>query len=306
MNSTTLGILFMLGFCAVAPMMDAMAKATPTEVPVAQVLVARFGIQVALLYPLLLLLRLPARTTLVEAGFHLLRALALIAATFCFFTALRFMPLADGIAIFFVSPFVVSLMGALFLKEPIGWRRTTASAVGFGGALLVIRPSFVELGAVALLPLCTAVLFAIYMLMTRSMSQKGHPLVLQAHTALAATVVTLPPVLLADGTGHALLDPVWPDGIAPWTLLGVGIAATISHVLLTFALRLAPAGLIASLQYFEILGATLVGYLAFDDLPTPLTFLGIAIIVGSGLYTIQRERRLARQLDRETLPTPPA
>ncbi|MBP0481214.1 DMT family transporter [Sagittula sp. M10.9X] len=292
----------MLAFCALAPVMDAFAKATPPEVPVAQILVARFGIQVALLYPLLLAMRLPARTTLRAAAFHAARALTLILATFCFFTALRAMPLADAIAIFFVSPFIVSLMGAVFLKEPIGWRRITASLVGFGGALLVIRPSFSDLGAIALLPLATAALFAGYMLLTRAMSQKAHPLVVQAHTSLAATVLVLPPVMLADGSGNAFLDPVMPSGFALFTLAGVGLIATVSHVLLTYALRMAPAGLVSSLQYFEIIGATLVGYLAFGDLPTPLTILGIAIIIASGLYTIARERRI----EREARPVPPA
>lgn len=301
-SSTTLGILFMLAFCAIAPVMDAFAKATPAEIPVTQILVARFGIQVVLLYPIVMLMRLPHGMTLRDSAFHAVRALALILATYCFFTALRFMPLADAIAIFFVSPFIVSLMGAVFLGETIGWRRITASLVGFAGALLVIRPSFVDLGAVALLPLATAVLFSCYMLLTRAMSQKSHPLVLQAHTALAATVLTLPPILLADGSGITLLDPVWPTGFALVTLTGVGVIATISHVCLTFSLRMAPASLVSSLQYFEIVGATIVGYIAFGDLPTPLTVLGIAIIVASGLYTIARERRL----EREAQPAPPA
>ena len=108
---------------------------------------------------------------------------------------------------------------------------------------------------------------------------------------------------VADGSGNVWFDPVWPTGFAVVTLAGVGIVATLSHVFLTFALRMAPAGLVSSLQYFEIVGATIVGYIAFGDLPTPLTVLGIAIIVASGLYTITRERRLERAAAR---PLPPA
>ncbi|MFW2542111.1 DMT family transporter [Primorskyibacter sp. 2E107] len=301
-NQTTLGILFMLAFCTLAPMMDAMAKATPHEVPIAQVLAARFSIQVVLLYPVALLAGLSVAVSRGDIGLHLARAAALLTATGCFFTALRFMPIADAISIFFVEPFILTLMGAVFLGEPIGWRRVAAAAVGFGGALLVIRPSFSDLGPVALLPLCTAFLFAIYMLLTRSMSQRVDPIVLQAHTALAASAMIIPPLLLMDGSGSALLDPIWPEGKALWTLTGLGVIATASHLMLTKALRLAPAGVIAPLQYLEIVGATVIGYLAFGDFPTPLTWVGIAIIVGSGLYIIQRERRLERDLQ---APAPP-
>jgi drug/metabolite transporter (DMT)-like permease len=101
------------------------------------------------------------------------------------------------------------------------------------------------------------------MLMTRSMAQRLPPVALQGHTALAACLLIVPLLALFEGSGNALFDPVWPQGHAVWTLLGVGIVATISHLCLTFALRYAPAGTIAPLQYLEIVGATVIGYLAF-------------------------------------------
>lgn len=302
-STTTLGILFMLGFCAVAPVMDGLAKLTPAEVPVAQIVAARFIFQVLALYPMLLLSGAALGMHWRDMGQHMLRALALLLATLCFFNAIRFMPIADAIAIFFVEPFILTLMGAVFLKEPIGWRRMAASVVGFGGALLVIRPSFADLGLVAALPLGTAFLFAIYMLLTRAMSQRVAPLTLQAHTALAASLILLPLLILFQGRGIPALDPVWPSPTAVWTLLGVGVFATISHILLTFSLRFAPAGTIAPLQYFEIIGATAVGYAFFGDFPTGLTWLGIAIIVGSGLYIFWRERQAEL---RAKAPLPPA
>ncbi|KUF11233.1 DMT family transporter [Pseudoponticoccus marisrubri] len=301
-DQTTLGIVLMLGFCILAPVMDAFAKATPEIVPVPQILAFRFAIQVVILLPLAAAMGLALRVTWRDAALHLARAGTVLVATGFFFTALRYMPIADAISIFFVEPFILTLLGALFLSEPVGWRRLTACAVGFGGALLVIRPSFADLGAVSLLPLATAALFAVYMLMTRSMSQRLSPLVLQGHTALAACVLVIPPLIWLDGSGATLFDPVWPEGRARWTLLGVGVVATISHLFLTFALRLAPAGTIAPLQYLEIVGATLIGYLAFGDFPTPLTWVGIAIIVAAGLYVFERERRLEA---RAKAPAPP-
>ncbi|MBV7397072.1 DMT family transporter [Mameliella sediminis] len=301
-DRTTLGILFMLAFCALAPMMDALAKATPAEVPVPQILAFRFAIQVVILLPLAAVMGHLGRVTLRDAGLHLARAAALLVATGMFFTALRYMPIADAISIFFVEPFILILMGAVFLGEPVGWRRLSACVVGFGGALLVIRPSFSDLGSVALLPLGTAALFSVYMLMTRAMARRLHPLVLQGHTATAATLLILPPLFLMEGTGHVLFDPVWPSAFGMWMLVGVGVVATISHLFLTFALRMAPAGTIAPLQYLEIVGATVIGYLAFGDFPTPLTWVGIAVIVASGLYVFERERRLEL---RAKAPRPP-
>lgn len=297
-----LGIGCMLAFCAFAPMMDAFAKATPSAVPLAQILAARFSLQAMILVPLAWSLGVLHRPGLRDAGLHLARGFALLAATGCFFAAIRHMPIADALAVFFVEPFILTLMGAVFLGEAVGWRRLAACATGFAGALLVIRPGFGDLGAIALLPLGTACLFAVYMLLTRSMSQRLHPVTLQAQTALAACVLILPPVVLLDGTGNALFDPVWPQGKAVWTLIGVGFIATISHLFITVALRFAPAATIAPLQYLEIVGATVIGFVAFRDFPEALTWAGIAVIVGSGLYVFARERLHGQSADR---PPPP-
>jgi drug/metabolite transporter (DMT)-like permease len=158
---------------------------------------------------------------------------------------------------------------------------------------MVIQPSFADLGPVALLPLGTAFCFAFYMVMTRSMARRTHPIDLQAKTAVAASAVVLPVLLLFEGSGVAALDPVRPEGLALWTLLGVGVAATISHLFISFALRLAPAATIAPLQYLEIVAATALGYWIFGDFPGLLTWAGIAVIVGSGLYVFARERALS-------------
>ena len=297
-----LGILCMLGFCVLAPVMDAFAKATPEEVPVTQIVAARFAIQAILLLPLAAALghgRLPGPR---DTGLNLLRAGALLTATGCFFAAIRHMPIANALAIFFVEPFILSLLGALVLRETVGWRRIAACTVGFAGALLVIRPSFDDLGAVALLPLGTAFFFALYMLLTRAMSRRISPVALQAQTALAASLLILPPLVLMEGSGAALWDPVLPTGGALVTLAGVGILATASHLSITYALRFAPAGTIAPLQYLEIVGAVAVGYIAFADFPDALTWVGIAIIVGSGLYVFARERQLGKRAER---PPPP-
>ena len=285
-----LGISCMIAFSAIAPIMDAFAKATPDYIPVMEILAFRFGIQGLCLVPLALALRMAHRPGPRELGLHLMRAVLIVVATGLFFTAIRYMPIANAIAIFFVEPFILTLLGGLLLGEDVGWRRIVACMVGFGGAIFVIQPSFQDLGLVALFPLGTALCFALYMVMTRNMARATHPITLQAYTALAAMVIIGPLLLAFDGTGNALLDPAMPQGFAVWTLLAVGLLSTVSHLFISFSVRLAPAATVAPLQYLEIVAATAVGYWWFGDFPDTLTWVGIVIIVGSGLYVFARER----------------
>ncbi|HSG56577.1 MAG TPA: DMT family transporter, partial [Paracoccaceae bacterium] len=263
---------------------------------------ARFVIQAGLLLPLAALMGWLHRPGWREMRHHLIRAALILVATGLFVQAIRTMPLADAIAIFFVEPFILTLMGGVFLGEAIGPRRIIACLVGFGGALLIIKPSFAAFGPVAMLPLGTAALFAVYMVLTRRMAKAMHPVTLQAYTALAAVALVVPLLWLFDGSANSLLDPAWPDARALMLLAGVGVAATVSHLFISFALSLAPASIIAPLQYLEIVSATALGYLIFSDLPDGLTFAGIAIIVASGLYIFTRERAQERILARSATP----
>lgn len=289
-DRTLLGILCMIAFATIAPVMDAFAKATPNYIPVMQILAFRFGIQLASLLPLALVMGLTYRPSLRECGLHLIRAALIVCATGLFFTTLRFMPIANALSIFFVAPFMITILGGAILGEDVGPRRLIACAIGFLGALLVIQPSFADLGVVSLFPLGTALCFAFYMVMTRQMALRIHPIALQSYTALAACLIILPLLALYDGSGSALLDPAMPHGLAVWTLIGVGAMSTISHLFISFALRLAPAATVAPLQYLEIVAATALGYWVFGDFPDALTWGGITIIVASGLYVFMRER----------------
>lgn len=291
-----LGIGLMILFAMIAPGIDAFAKLVPHDIPISQIAAARFTLQGALLLPLVLLLGWGHLPRLPELFLHVLRAVLIVVATGLFFAALRFMPIADAISIFFVEPLIVTLLGGLFLGEAVGARRIIACLVGFGGALLVIQPSFQTLGWPAVFPLGTALLFGLYMILTRKMAQEMHPVALQAYTAFAAAALLLPLLALTNDGAVALLDPVWPDMFGALMLIGVGVMATLSHVILAYALAYAPAGTIAPLQYLEIVAATGLGYILFKDLPNPMMIVGVAIIIGSGLYIVHRER-LAQSSD---------
>lgn len=288
---TGLGVGLMMGFALFAPVMDALAKVIGDSVAVGQIAATRFVAQSILLFPLTVLFHWLHRPHATEIALHFARAALLLIATGFFFTALRFMPMADTISIFFVGPFFVLLLGRLFLGEVVGARGYAACAVGFTGALFIIQPSFTSVGTAALFPLVTAVTFAIYLVLTRQMATRMHPITMQVYTGFAALALAVPILWAFEGSGVPALDPVWPDDRTLFLLLALGIVATISHVLISFSLSMAPASLVAPVQYLEIVSATVLGFFIFGDLPGPYTYLGVALIVGAGLYVVAGETK---------------
>ena len=286
----------MIGFCITAPLLDVFAKLAAAAIPVGQITAARFIVQAALMLPICWIVGQSASISRAQLPLMVARAVCLLAATYCFIAAIRVMPIADALAIAFVEPFIILLLGYLVFRDKIGPRRIIASAVGFGGALLVIQPSLAAFGWVALYPLATAFTFAAYMIITRGLSKNVGPLTMQFQTALIATALCLPVLWLGDGSGFTDIDPVWPEGVFWIWLVGVGVAAAASHLMMTYALGMAPASTLAPLHYLEIVTAVILGFLIFGDFPNWLTWIGIAIIVSSGLYVIYRERQDGRQI----------
>ena len=291
-----LGMALLIGFCIVAPMLDVCAKLATKDIPVGQITAARFVVQTVLMLPVCLMMGLSLRLKASLAPRVALRALFLLLSTYFFIEAIRFMPLADALAIVFVEPFIILLFGKWMFGELIGPRRLIAAAVGFFGCLLVIQPSFAAFGYVALFPLGTAFSFAAYILSTRALRSEMHPVEMQFQTGLLAAVMVVPLVWFADGRGWASFDPVWPEGIFWAYLFGVGFFATVAHMMMTYALAMAPASTLAPLHYLEIVSAAALGYLFFSDFPNGLALVGIAIIIGSGVYVIHRERVNARAI----------
>ena len=286
-------MLLMLAAMLVLPGIDAIAKWLSGEISSGQIAWSRFFFQTLLMLPLFLRTRGPVFTSALP--WHALRGALIALATLLFFSALKYLPLADAISIFFVEPLILTLLSALFLGETVGWRRLTAVAVGFAGAMLIIRPSFHALGLPALLPLGTASSFAVYLILTRRLAQHEQPERMQFYAGVfGGLVMTL--ALVAGGAADvAVLSFVSPSA-GQWLLLaGLGLIATAGHLLVVHAFRRAPAGLLAPFQYVEIIGATILGLLFFDDFPDAMTWLGVAVIVGSGMYVFRREAVIARR-----------
>jgi len=288
-----LGVLLMLAFCVLAPLGDSLAKLLGDTVPLGILILVRFAVQAVILLPIVAWTRQSLRLPGGLLGLTMTRTVLHICGIGMMFTSLRYLPLADAIAIAFVMPFLMLLLGHFLLDEHVGPQRIIACATGFVGTLLVIQPNFAAVGYPALLPLGVAVVFALFMLVTRQIAKKIDPVKLQAISGLQATALLVPPMLLLpDVPGLGFVTIAAPD--LPLLAL-LGVLGTIAHLFMTWSLRFAPSATLAPMQYLEIPIGTFIGWLIFKDLPNGLAAVGIGITVAAGLYIILRERHLSRQ-----------
>ncbi|MEM6985085.1 MAG: DMT family transporter [Pseudomonadota bacterium] len=288
------GIVLMAVAMLMLPGIDAIAKSLADRVPVVQIVWARFAFQ-SLFFGLASAIWLSRGMLKPVAMARQFARGALIAlATVLFFSALPHLPLADAIALFFVEPLILTLLAALLLGESIGWRRMLAVLLGFVGALLIVQPSFTQVGAPALLPIAAAFAFALYLILTRNLGAFVSPLAMQFYAGLAGVVVMTAVLMLgAAGVVVAWL-PVWPS-LGDWLWLALlGAIASFGHFLVVLAFARAPAATLAPFQYLEIITATVLGFLIFGDLPGGIAVVGMMIVIGSGLYIAWRERVLGR------------
>lgn len=295
-----LGVVLMLGFCTVIPVADALAKILGEGFPLLQLIAVRFATQTVLFVPMARMagaVLFPGRRVV---GLTLIRALLQIAGLLLMFSALRVLPLADAVAIAFVMPFLMLLLGRVFLHEDVGPRRLAACSVGFVGTMMVVQPSFAAIGWGALLPLGVALVFALFMLVTRAMSREIDPLALQGASGLLALPLVAPFLLLPVAAEAPLVGWIAPAGPEIWLFVALGVFGSVGHLLMTWSLRYAPSATLAPMQYLEIPVATAVGFAVFGDLPDGLAAAGIAVTIAAGLYIVLRERRASR------LPAPPA
>ena len=298
------GIALMLGFCVVAPIGDAVAKMLGDAVPLTEVVWVRFALQVAVLLPLVwatgLAWRYGRRVMMLILARTILHVLGIAA----MFTALRYLPLADAVAIVFVMPFFMLLLGHLVLRETVGMRRLIACAIGFAGTLMVVQPSFATVGWPALLPLFVAATFSVFMLITRQIAKETDPISLQAISGVMAVVLMTPLLLLGTAYEVPALALMMPDQNEWMLLIALGVLGTLAHLLMTWSLRYAPSATVAPMQYLEIPIAAVIGLLVFGDLPNNLAAIGMAITIAAGVYIILRERAIARTTPSPVLGTP--
>lgn len=286
-----MGMALMLGFCVLAPLSDGTAKLLAGAVPILQLVLIRFVVQALILIPLVTLTGRSWRMSRLGWRLTALRTVLQIAGIWLMITGLTYLPLADAIAIAFVMPFILLLMGHFILGEEVGRRRLTACAVGFAGTLMVMQPSFAEVGWPVLYPLGVAVVFAAFMLVTRRVAAEADPIAMQGASGAMAVLALGAAYALTPNTGAMTL--IWPPTDILPLLLAMALLGTFSHLMMTWSLRYAAASTLAPMQYLEIPVAAVIGLLLFGDFPNPLAMAGIAVTIATGLYILWREGQTA-------------
>ena len=280
--NTLIGIGLMLMAMAVLPGIDVIAKTMGREgMPVLQIVWARMAFGALITLPFALPVTgvsglVPARPFL-----HALRACLLSSATFFFFLSLKFLPIADALAIFFVQPLVVTALSPLLLKEHVGPRRWAAVAVGFVGTLIIIRPSFGGMNPGSLFALAAGCCLALYFLMTRRISGAQKAIVTTFHTNLLGACIL-----------SALVPLVWvtPKPMDWLLFLSLAAIANAGQYCIVRAYDHAEASLLAPLAYTEMVTSTMMGWLFFGDFPDRYTILGVTILISCAIYISVRER----------------
>ncbi|MEM9787327.1 MAG: DMT family transporter [Pseudomonadota bacterium] len=207
----------------------------------------------------------------------------------CFFvSALALIPLTTASAVIQATPLVVAMAAALFLKQPMGWRRWIAIVVGFCGVLLIIRPGMEGFVPATLLAVGGMLGLAARDVITRSLTVSLSGVQLGIH---AFAIVTPAALALSLIQGQRLVQPAGVE----WAILSAGvIIGMIAYLAIVAATRTGNAGIISSFRYSRMVFALVIGYIAFAEIPDAPTLIGAAIIIGSGLFTLWREARLHR------------
>jgi len=294
------GMVLAISGMFLLPVMDAIAKylGEAGSLSPGSIAFARFAIQLILSSGFLMMFgggiaaMKPKRFWM-----NFLRGMLIALASLLFFVAIKYMPLADAIAVFFVEALILTVLSMLILREKVGWRRIAAVVTGFIGALIVVQPSFVVLGPVSLLPLGTALLFATYLLLNRVAGQSDNAWTMQFIAGLGGVFALGVALAIGELIDINDLQFTMPASLINWGLLGVmGSIGVTGHFMVVRAFQMAPASLLAPFQYVEIVAAVLLGLLLFDDFPTFSKWVGIFIIVFSGLYVFWREQRRATKV----------
>ncbi len=294
----TLGVLLMVGFCLIIPMADAFAKLAGTLLPLAVLLLARLLCQGAIMTGLVWAEGKTLRLSRRVFRLTVLRALLNLAGLGAIYASFRVLPLADAIAIAYVMPFILFFLGHHFMGEDVGLRRVLAALAGFAGTLLVIQPSFVEVGFQALLPVVAAFVFAVFILVTRVVAKEADAGALQAVSGWLGAGFLLVMMAVGAALGIEDLKFAWPTTEGWMYLAGIGVFGTLAHLLMVQSLANAPSSTVAPIQYLEIPVAAGLGWLIFNEFPNGMALLGIAIILCAGLYILRREQVVAAQAER--------
>jgi drug/metabolite transporter (DMT)-like permease len=277
-------IVLMLTAMAVLPLIDVFAKFLSQQgIPILQLVWARFFFGAVLTLPFALQVEGPRLFQPSHPWMQFFRAVLLILGTAFFFLALRYLPIADTLAIYFIQPILVTALSPFLLGENVGPRRWATVALGFIGVLIIIRPGFKDLNPGVIFAFSAGLCSAFYLILTRKMTGAVNAMVTSFQTsfigaiALSATV----PFLWVG-----LQNTQW------MMMFGLGFFAILGHYLVAKAYDLAEASLLSPISYTEMINAVVCGWIFFGDFPDQWTFFGVAILMGCAFYISLHERRV--------------
>ena len=273
-------IIFNLLAWVMLPIMDGFAKYLSADLPVLQITWARYFFTVVFTFPLMLFFFKKYLVWTDKPKLQLIRGLILLTANISFFYSISVISLPKALTLAFVAPLVVTAFSPFFLGESVGYRRWTAVIIGFIGSLVVIRPGFVEINIASLAALGTGIMYGFYLIITRKLSTSDNPLLTLLFTGVVGAIIatTFMPFVWVSPTFNQ------------WSIMAaIGLFACIGHLFIILSLKYADASKLAPFSYFEIVTNIIIAYYFFGDFPDSWTFLGLFIIVFSGIYISRRE-----------------
>lgn len=292
LSSALSGILFMLAAMTIFSLVNVFSKLVVASYPPAQLFFIRGFGAIATLLPFLARDNFAAARNVPRPGLQVLRMALSVSDGMLFFTAIKYIPLADATTCYLAAPIFVTAFSAILLREHVGWRRWTAVAVGFVGVLIALRPSGAAISWPALIALAGCLCQSMFMIVTRFV--RG-----TSNIFLATTQVVGSFVFGGLVSAFLFVPPTW---ILVVLLLISGMVNVVAVLCLNRSLILAPASVVAPFQYTMIVWAIVLGFLVFGDVPSPNTMIGAGIVAGAGIYIFLRERRV---MHREPQPNPP-
>ena len=268
---------------AILPFMDTIAKYLSSDLSFFQITWARYFFTVFFALPFMFFFFRKNLTWTTQPKLQILRGLTLFIANVLFFYSISIISMAKALTLAFVAPLITTALSPIILGEKVGFRRWSAVLVGFVGSLIVIRPGFIEFNLASIAALGTGFFYGIYLIITRKLHTSDSPLLTLLLTGVVGLVF-----------GSFMVPVVWINPtFNQWSLLALmGIFACLGHFFLILSLKYADASKLAPFGYFENVTNVTLGYYFFMDFPDSYTFLGLFIIICSGLYIFIRERSL--------------
>ena len=261
--------------------MDTIAKYLSAELSFFQITWARYFFTVFFTFPLMFFFFRKKLTKSSQPSFQIFRGLTLFFANVLFFYSISVISMAKALTLAFVAPLVTTALSPFILREKVGIRRWSAVIVGFIGTLIVIRPGTIDFNLATIAALGTGFFYGIYLIITRKLHSSDNPLLTLLLTGVVGGVI-----------GSFIVPVVWINPtINQWLLLALmGVFACLGHLFLILSLKYADASKLAPFGYFEIVTNIILGYYFFSDFPTTWTWVGLTIIIFSGVYISFRDK----------------